>query len=121
MIWVDVYYSGRLRKYVEGERFLKRIFRETPQGIYQPCYVSTSEGHSVSRETFFENMLANGQPIGYKETLATLYGLFDGKCLYKEMVYRYDKNFEKTADKVADSFIKSFTSYKRIESGVYFD
>lgn len=49
MIWVDVYYSGRLRKYVQGERFLKRIFRETPQGIYQPCCVSTSEGHSLSR------------------------------------------------------------------------
>ena len=86
MIWVDVYYSGRLRKYIQGERFLKRIFMETRQGIYQPSYVSTSEGHSISRETFFENMLERGQPIGYKETLATLYGLFDGKCLYKEMV-----------------------------------
>ena len=48
-IWVDVYYSGRLRKYIQGERFLKRIFRETPQGIYQPCYVSTSGGHTISR------------------------------------------------------------------------
>ena len=86
MIWVDVYYSGRLRKYIQGERFLKRIFRETVQGIYQPSYVSTSEGHSVSRETFFENMLERGQSIGYRETLVALYGLFDGKCLYKEMV-----------------------------------
>ena len=85
-IWVDVYYSGRLRKYIQGERFLKRIFMETPQGIYQPCYVSTSEGHSVNRETFFENMLANKQTFGYRDTLAALYGLFDGKCLYKEMV-----------------------------------
>ena len=86
MIWVDVYYSGRLRKYIQGERFLKRIFMETPKGIYQPCCVSTSEGHSMSRETFFGNMLTNGQSVGYRETLATLYGLFDGKCLYKEMV-----------------------------------
>ena len=85
-IWVDVYYSGRLRKYIQGERFLKRIFMETPKGIYQPSYLSTSEGHSLSRETFFENMLANGQSVGYRETLAALYGLFDGKCLYKEMV-----------------------------------
>ena len=85
-IWVDVYYSGRLRKYIQGERFLKRIFMETPQGIYQPSCVSTSEGHSVSRETFFENMLANGQAVGYRDTLAALYDLFDGKCLYKEMV-----------------------------------
>ena len=86
MIWVDVYYSGRLRKYIQGERFLKRIFMETPKGIYQPCCGSTSEGHSMSRETFFGNMLTNGQSVGYRETLATLYGLFDGKCLYKEMV-----------------------------------
>ena len=49
MIWVDVYYSGHLRKYIQGERFLKRIFRETPEGIYQPSHVSTSEGHSISR------------------------------------------------------------------------
>ena len=121
MIWVDVYYSGHLRKYVQGERFLKRIFRETPKGIYQPSHISTSEGHSVSRGTFSDNMLANGQAVGYRETLAALYGLFDGKCLYKEMVYRYDKNFEKTADKVADVFLKRSTSYRRIESGVYFD
>ena len=66
-------------------------------------------------------MLERGQSIGYRETLATLYGLFDGKCLYKEMVSRYDKNFEKTADRVIDVFIKRSTSYKRIESGVYFD
>ena len=66
-------------------------------------------------------MLERGQPIGYRETLAVLYGLFDGKCLYKEMVERYDKNYEKTADKVADVFLKRSTSYKRIESGVYFD
>ena len=121
MIWVDVYYSGHLRKYIQGERFLKRIFRETPEGIYQPSHVSTSEGHSISRQTFFENMLERGQSIGYRETLATLYGLFDGKCLYKEMVSRYDKNFEKTADRVIDVFIKRSTSYRRIESGVYFD
>ena len=121
MIWVDVYYSGRLRKYIQGERFLKRILMETPQGIYQPCYVSTSGGHTVSRETFCEDMLANGQAVGYRDTLAALYGLFDGKCLYKEMVQRYDKNYEKTADKVADVFLKRSTSYKRIESGVYFD
>ena len=86
MIWVDVYYSGRLRKYIQGERFLKRIFMETPKGIYQPRYLSTSEGHSVSREMFFENMLVKGQAVGYRDTLAALYGLFDGKCLYKEMV-----------------------------------
>ena len=121
IIWVDVYYSGRLRKYIQGERLLKRIFMETPKGIYQPSYVSTSEGHSISRETFFENMLANGQDVGYRDTLAALYGLFDGKCLYKEMVSRYDKNYEKTADKVADVFLKRSTSYRRIESGVYFD
>ena len=33
----------------------------------------------------------------------------------------YDKNFEKTADRVADVFLKRSTSYRRIESGVYFD
>ena len=121
MIWVDVRYSGRLRKYIQGERFLKRIFKETPQGIYQPWCVTSHNGHSVSRTVFFENMLANKQPIGYRETLAALYGLFDGKCLYKEMVQRYDKNFEKTADSVADVFAKHSNSYKRIESGVYFD
>ena len=71
-IWVDVFYRGRLRKYIQGERFLKRILMETPQGIYQPCYVSTSESHSIGRETFFENMLANKQTSGYRETLAVL-------------------------------------------------
>ena len=86
MMWVDVRYSGRLRKYIQGERFLKRIFNETPQGIYQPWCVTSHNGHSVTRTVFFENMLANKQPIGYRETLAALYGLFDGKCLYKEMV-----------------------------------
>ena len=89
-IWVDVYYSGRLRKYIQGERFLKRILMETPQGIYQPCYVSTSGGHTISRETFFEKRWANGQAFSNRKTIATLYGLFDGKCLYKEMFERYD-------------------------------